>query len=121
MIRTLLIVALSLSLAGIASGAPRVLGHPEASYELSLKDLRMPSSSAGSVTLRTCAACQSVTHRVDGATIYLAGNTPMLLPDFLNYAQSLSAANPDDRVLVGVYYDVESAVVTRIIVLDHRN
>jgi hypothetical protein len=121
MLRVTLIIALLAGAAGLASAAPRVLGQVEGAYELKFASVQMPLNATGSVTLRTCDTCQSLSHRVDADTTYALGSSQMPLPDFLALTQTFRAsANASEQVLVMVFYDLETTRVTRIVLHDHR-
>lgn len=122
MFRTILIIT-SLALgAGLASAAPRVLGQLEGSYELMLKDVQMPLNTSGFVRLRSCATCDSKTHNVNANTRYWLGESRLQFADFQALTQDMRAsASAAENVLVVVYYDLDSSIVTRVVLHDHRD
>jgi hypothetical protein len=121
MLRTTLIVTLLAAFAGAVSAAPRVLGDVEGSYELMLNNVQMPLNTSGFVRLRTCSTCDSRTHDVNAGTGYYLGKQRLPFADFSALMQDLRAsASAADKVLIMVFYDLESSDVTRIVVHDHR-
>jgi hypothetical protein len=107
--------------AGFATGAPPILGDVEGSYELSLDHVRMPLNESDGVTLRTCDACESKRHRVDGNTRYFVNGAALPFADFIALVQSMrGSASANSYVIIGVFYDLESTVTTRIVLHDHR-
>lgn len=122
MFRLTLIIAVLATAAGGASAAPRVLAQLEGTYELALVDVQGPEAASGFVRLYTCPSCASRTHRVDAATRYILGGRELPFDEFSSYLAGMRASESTARnVLVGIFYDLESSVVTRIVVHEHRN
>ena len=117
MVRTIVVIALLFGLFAPAQ-ALRVLEDVENSVELALRDLRLPADSDGTVTFRTCAACPVSTHRVTDETKYiLNGRTLPLLEFVAGIADIRAIESVDRRALAGVFFDINTERVTRIIVI----
>ena len=115
MMRALIILAALLSpLEG--AWAFRVLKEVENSVELSLAELDLPTSVTGSVTFRTCNTCRATSLRVSTATKYLIDDSELPLEEFMRIAEEILDSDAAERTFTGVYYDLASAQVTRVIV-----
>lgn len=114
MLRTVLTTLLLVAAIGSAQGQTRVIRLLETSYELALGDIIFPSGATGSVIVKPCIDCQSATHRLRPTTIYLLNSTPVPFNEFLLAVEDRrrAAGNPTS---VGVYLDIESKEVNRIL------
>lgn len=113
MIRPILSVAL-LVFAGAAS-ADRTLEIIEYGVEASLEHVTMPGSAAGTVIFRICGDCESQSLRVNTDTRYFLADTALPLSEFHEAVDEVEDNSPEGgSTLVGIYYDRESSVVTRI-------
>lgn len=122
MFRLTLIISVLAATAGVATAAPRVLGQAEGSYELELGNVQIPLSTSGFVRLRPCASCDSRTHDVNASTAYRVDGQQLPFAEFAAVVQDMRAsASAAENVLVMVFYDLESSIVTRVAVHDHRN
>ena len=114
MFRTALTVGLLFAALGTAE-AQRPIKILERSYELDLKSITFPTGPAASVIVKPCAECQNVIHRVDTATTYLLNRTPVPFEDFMLMVDERRRTDGGNMTSVGVYYDVETETVTRIL------
>ena len=122
MIRAILISTLVLGAIGTAWAAPRIIDQPEGAIELSFGDVRMPTSTAGSVIFKTCQQCESKSLLVNRDTGYFANGTALQFPQFLEIVQELrQSRSARQGVFVGVFYNLESKRVTRITLQDLRD
>jgi hypothetical protein len=103
-----------LTLAAGDAAAVRTVELVEGAYELVLSDAVLPSSIAGSLLLKPCPDCDTVTLRVDGETTYHVGASRVALPDLHAVAGRLRAAGADKTTPLGVFYDRETRRVTRV-------
>ena len=117
MARTFVIVALLFGLLGPVH-ALRVIEDVENSVELALGDLTLPADSGGMVTFRACATCPLSMHRVTGETKYILNRRELPLLEFLAAIEDIrSTASIDRRALAGVFFDINTERVTRVIVV----
>jgi hypothetical protein len=115
MTRALLSLAALLACAGVGGGAQaaHVVKILERSYELGLSEIALPTGGVGTITVMPCATCKRVAHTATGATVYFLG--PTRVP-FAEFAKAVDAGRAAARgTFVGVYYDVESKHVNRVV------
>jgi hypothetical protein len=106
-------------LAGIAlslwSGATlATLKNVENAYESDPAHVTLPGGPTGQVVIRECDGCRPVALRVDARTRYIVGRAssqPVTLAALRSAAASREAAGR----LLTVFYDIETNVVTRIV------
>jgi hypothetical protein len=77
----------------------------------------MPSNPGDVVVFKTCAACESSGHAVDSRTRYLIGENELPLADFLVAVEEMRASPGAQAAFVGVYYDLKTNAITRIMVV----
>jgi hypothetical protein len=107
--------ALTFGLAGTAS-AVRIVAQPEADYELSLADVQaLPQSTAGYIVFKACPNCDTTSVTVSADTIYLVGQAPVALAQFLETAQTYRQEEAGAAYLF-IFYDIASKHVNRVIV-----
>ncbi len=111
-----IIIMLAVLTLAFASLAQAKLEHLEKSFELQLSQISWPAHATGKVTIKPCAACDTVKLRVNDQTSYHIGvRTPgVTLQDLINAAD---AVRGQPNTAVGVFYQPESLVVTRIILV----
>lgn len=98
----------------IAAGSPALAAPPvEEAFEVPPEALTLPANEFGSVILRPCEACKSVTLRVDGSTQYLYQRTPFPLKEFRALVLDLSGK---EGIAVTVIYRLPDQRVARIFV-----
>jgi hypothetical protein len=114
MTRTIWIVAALLATFGSAEAqVPRVVRILEQSYELDLSDVSFPVQAPGPISVSPCATCVRESHSTTETTIYLFNSKPLPYPEFLKAVDARRKTSKP--TFVGVYYDVESKRVTRVL------
>ena len=94
-----------------SGAAPATLTNIENAYETDTANIRLPDNEQGQVSLRECATCKSVVLRVNQDTRYLIGaSSPPVSLDQLRKAAERAPGR-----LVVVFYNLDSKVVTRIV------
>jgi hypothetical protein len=113
MTRTMLILAAALAFSASAGAqAPRVIRSLEKSYELYFRDVVFPTTAVGSVNIEPCDNCPRVVHSVTPTTVYLHNEMQL---SFDQFQELLDARRATSRpTYVGVYYSVDTNLVTRI-------
>jgi len=113
MTRTALTLVLLAAALGTAA-AQRPIEIIERSYELEIGDVVFPVTQTGTVTVKPCPDCSSVVHAVDASTTYLLNRMPVPYEEFMQAVgqRRLVSSEPTS---VGVYYDVETKRVKRIL------
>jgi len=116
---TLILIAALLAVPQV-SFALRVLEQIERSYELSLDAVSVPRGATSAVIFRTCDTCSSQSLAVTASTKYFVDERE------LTHAEMLSAVDAirlqpggNDGTLVGLFYDIDTNVVTRIVFIKH--
>lgn len=113
MFRRLLMIAAAGML--IATAGARTLELLEGAYEALLSDVRFPSGSGGTLTVKLCASCESRALRADAATSYFTANgRPLSLAEFLADVDRIRAAGDESSTPVGIFYSLETGRVTRV-------
>ena len=106
-----IIIMLAVLTLAFASLAQAKLERLEKSFELQLTQISWPAHATGKVTIKPCAACDTVRLRVTDATSYHIGaRTPGV-----TLQELIDAVRDQPNTAVGVFYQPESLVVTRII------
>jgi hypothetical protein len=104
------------------TSAVEVLGKIEEALEIHLNFVEMPSNDADAIRINGCTACPTVTKDVTPATRYFIGRSELPLVDFRAAVADLRASHRGaETTLVGVFYNVESDLVTRIILIPAQN
>ncbi len=107
----IMLAATALALASATATAK--LKNVENAYESDTAHVLLPSSSGGQVIIRECSGCKPVVLRVNRDTTYqIAGSGAPVSLDALRAAAAADAA--DSRLLI-VFYNLDSGVVTRIV------
>ena len=117
-----LIVTMTLALAASAAFAQeREFGivPNRANYELTLSDMIMPSSAAGTAIFKLCTSCETIAMPVNPSTLYEFGGQELALPEFLAAVEELRAATDGDAG-VGLFYELDTHRVRRITVWPPR-
>jgi hypothetical protein len=115
MIRSILALGLALTLA--AGAVANDFELIEGAYELSLANVILPDSQGGVVVFKTCRDCESAGRAVSSRTRYLLGERELALPDFLAAVDEIRASPSGKSAFVGVYYDLKTNAITRIVVI----
>jgi len=112
MTRTTLTLAAVLAFSASAGvEAPRIRSL-EKSYELHFRDVAFPTTAVGSVNVAPCGDCARVVHSVTPTTVYLHNDLQL---SFAEFQMLLEARRATRRpTYVGVYYGVDTNLVTRI-------
>lgn len=118
MIRSLLTMALALGLLGPAAAQGlRVLEQNELPYELTLDQVRLPTAASGTLTVRPCEDCKTLSHSLTTSTRLFVNGRELPYVDFMAaVADVRKAAGRDQAVFVGVFVDKDSQRVNRIMV-----
>jgi hypothetical protein len=113
--RTILALTLALGLNGIS--VARDLQMVEGAYELALNDILLPANTRDTAAFKPCESCDTVRLRVSDATRYLFGSRPQALPEFLVSVDRLrQREGAAGTAAAGVYYDLRTKQITRIVV-----
>lgn len=114
MIRNIL-VTIALLLTLDTAGAVRVIEQVETAVELTLGDLKLPTSDGGNITFSECPECGVSTHRVTSETVYKANRQTLPLADFLRVvAEIRERPNGNDTAVATVFLDIKTGRVTRV-------
>ena len=93
-------------------------GIPRGRVRLLLRDVELPATAVGSLTLKPCAECDPITLRAAPATEYsFIGGAALPLRDFLAQVAHLRETGRDGSTGVGVFYDLASKRLTRVVVV----
>jgi hypothetical protein len=118
MARNILIAILLLLGSTTASYAQRVLEPVERGLELPLQEITLPAESGGTVQFRACGTCSLATHTVTEETEYVFDHRELALADFLAAVEEIrEQPTVHRRTIAGVYLDLETERVTRIVVV----
>lgn len=112
--RTFALISLAaLGLSSAASG--QTLQITESAHELTLTDVILPSSTAGTLIYKSCAECDSVGVSVRQSTRYIAPTGEMSLVDFKDYIIDLKASTPEGSpIYVTVFRSTDDGSVSRV-------
>jgi hypothetical protein len=110
-------VILGLALAAGATHAQRTLELIEGAHELVLGDVILPDSSSGLAVFKLCASCEPKGLQVASSTRYLINDRELDLGAFLEAVELVRDSDGGDATGVGLYYDLKTNRVTRIVVL----
>lgn len=80
----------------------------EQAFESSTVDARIPADAGGSIEMRHCPDCESVTLQIDGNTLFFVDEQQVTQADFRR------AANRGTYSMT-VHYDPETLAVTRVV------
>lgn len=111
--KTRIALTLAATLALWSAAAPAALKNVENAYESEARQVTLPANPRGQVVIRACTGCKPVVLRVDDQTRYLVGamNPPVSLAEL----RAAAAADGADKRLVTIFYNLESGIVTRIV------
>jgi hypothetical protein len=105
-----------------STSAIEVLGKIEEALEIHLNFVEMPLNESDAVRINGCASCATVTKAVTPATRYFISRTELPFVDFRAAVDDLKASHRGaETTLVGVFYNVETDLVTRIILIPAKN
>ncbi len=109
-----IIIMLAVLTLAFASLAQAKLERIEEAFELPLTQLSLPAHATGKVAVKPCAGCDTVQLRVTDGTSYHVGfdSVGVTLQDLID---AVDAVRGQPNTAVGVKYQPESLVVTRII------
>ena len=116
MIRAAITIALGFFWTLNAAAGMRVLEQSEQSYELSLSGVRMPQSPTGTVSFTACDTCRSEFRSVDTSTRYFVNGRELAFKDFSPAVARIRTTSNGSSSVVGVFVDLQSKRVTRILV-----
>lgn len=106
-------IALAAAFALWCGAAQGALKNVENAYETDAGHVSLPSGPTGEVVIHPCTTCKTAVLRVNAETRYLVGaSTP---PVSLEAFRQAMAAKGADKRLVVVFYNLDSLIVTRII------
>jgi hypothetical protein len=94
--KSLYIVAAVIVLGALAPPSMAQMRLVEFSYEASARDLRLPTSATGELTMQGCPTCKVVRLRATAATRYVIGAERVTLAEMTSYLQR----NPDANLVV---------------------
>jgi hypothetical protein len=86
----------------------------ENAYESEPALVTLPSTASGQVVIRACTGCDPVILRVDNRTRYVIGRASSPPVSLAALRQAAAADGAADRLLT-VFYDLETNIVTRIV------
>lgn len=115
MIRAAITLALGFWTLNAAAGV-RVLEQLEQPYELDLAAVKMPDSTVGTVSFKTCSTCQLQFRSVYVSTRYFVNGRELAFKDFLPAVANIRASSDGSSPFVGIFVDLQSKRVNRIIV-----
>ncbi len=108
-----ILIALAAAIALWSGTGQGTLKNVENAYESDAAHVQLPSSASGEVLVSECTGCKTVALRVNAQTLYLVGQPPVSVSlDAMR--QAASAKGAGTRHIV-VFYDMESMLVTRIV------
>ncbi len=109
-----IIITLAVLTLAFASLAQAKLERIEEAFELRLTQLSLPAHATGKVTVKPCAACDTVQLRVtDGTSYHLGFGSPAVTLQEL--VDAVYAVSDRSKTPVYVMYKPEDLVITRII------
>lgn len=111
----------ALAWTSLASAHYRIIEQKEKSYELVLKDVTIPGSTAGTVIFKACEDCDPQSLRVTAATLYVVDGIERSFVEFQQAAAALrSRDGAQSDAGVYVHYDMGTLLVNRIRLNDPR-
>lgn len=115
MARIISTLLLGCCLAASNASAVRIFGQLEKSYELSLANIILPSSTAGTVIFKPCDTCDTTSLSVDNQTQYFLDGKQYGFTDFLRIAQSMKQ-NVDKslKTAATIHYWIKNQRVSRL-------
>jgi len=112
-----IVAATALLIGAFATSAQafRVIEEVENSVEIALTNVTLPSDENGTVSFRTCATCPTETHAVGVETVYRLNGRTLSFQEFALAIEDLPAT-AEARALAGVFFDLNTKRVTRLVV-----
>ena len=110
------VAALLIGALAPSAQAFRVIEEVENSVELALADVTLPTDANGTLSYRACATCTTQTHSVNGETVYRLNNRTLPFEEFAAAIDELPAM-AEARALAGVFYDLNTKRITRVVVI----
>jgi hypothetical protein len=99
-------------------GAHATLKPVEQAYELSLSQVTLPASDAGSLIVRPCASCKPAVLRVNSATRYVL--RPAVEPVTRSeFAAGIAELASRTKAVIFVFYEPQSGQVRRVVLQPH--
>ena len=86
---------------------------PTRTYEVLVNSVRLPSSPAGTITVKECDDCDFETFRVTERTVYAVDGKSMRLDDF---RLAVEALRLDPGNVVNVRRDIQSNTIAKVFV-----
>lgn len=109
MIKTIIFsLLLMMSAAAFAENYP-----PTKTYEVLVKEVRMPSAENGTITVRECSSCSYETHRVTARTVYAMNGKNMSLGDFRELVGRLRLEGDH---AVNVRLDIQTDTISKVFI-----
>lgn len=108
----ILVIVLLASLSAAASAETYVINE---AYEISVADLVLPGTVAGSVSIKECDACERRTIRVTSGTRYLLNDKDVSLADLRKAARSVTHKETN---ITTVIHNLESNTILAIHIYD---
>lgn len=113
--KTAILLFATLALLANVAQATRVIAQNEDAYELSLGEVSLPSSEAGTVIFKACDDCKTQSMRVTATTIYQVDGRTVTLEDLTKAAEDLRKRDGGtSKTIVYVFYDIKSRRVNRL-------
>lgn len=100
---------------GLSASANRIVDQPEDAYETWLEHVTLPSSTAGYVIFKPCAACANQSLRVTSNTVYLLDGEPHPLAELAEEAARMRDSLGPKRTAVYIFRDIETDAVNRLV------
>jgi hypothetical protein len=104
----MMITALLLSLSLTASAQFKTISE---AYEVSLNDIRLPQSEAGTIAFKKCSECDYETRRISRTMIWEFNGERMSLEKF---RRALATVDRSENIPVQVLHHLESNQVTKV-------
>lgn len=105
---TIFSLLLMMSAAAFAENYP-----PTRTYEVLVKEVRMPSADNGTITVRECSSCNYETHRVTARTVYALNGKNMSLGDFRELIGKLRL---EGNHAVNVRLDIQTDTISKVFI-----
>lgn len=99
---------LMMSAAAFADSYP-----PTKTYEVLVREVRLPTAENGTITVRECGRCDYETHRVTARTVYAFNGKAMSLEDFREVVENLRL---EGEHAVNVRRDIETDTISKVFI-----
>jgi hypothetical protein len=114
---TIAVAAVLLGAFGTSAHAFRVMEDVETSVEIALRDVTLPADANGTLSFRSCATCPIQTHSLSYETVYRFNGRALSFEEFAAAVGDLrETPSVESRALAGVFLDLNTERVTRVIV-----